>query len=307
VLRRIRPVLTIGSGVYWIVMAFLLPLVVYPKVAVLPLDPKATQIMHGTGFNVLVPRSADQGGLKVYRNVPVTVQVFVSADDSQPRPNDSPNAFWRIATTTSVDGVVPQPHEVYTATFPFGTQQQDYPLWDASIKGTATAKYTAKEKRRGLNTYRFELYIDEQKIGTQALPGDLFGLKTPSVVADSMFRTHRTYWVEPSSGAIVDYREAMDRRFVFFGTTIPAIQGTVTMIPDDTTKTFRQTKLAAIFLPLLKRKLPLVFALLGLVMIAFGVSRLRRNQRLEEEAHHRHRDDDPDTGRHRVLDHRPLH
>lgn len=320
-LRRIRPIITIGSGAYWIVMAFLLPLVVYPRLAVLPLDPQAKQMLHGTGFNVLVPRSADQGGLKVYRGVGITGIVFVSADPSQgTRPADSPNADWRIATTMRVDGVgllsttvegvsldrrtalasnccadylitdandsvgVPMPHQGYAAAFPFNVQKQNYQYWDSSIKNTATATFTGEEKRRGLNTYRFDLYVDEQKLGTQALPGQLFGLNTPSVVADSMYHTHRTYWVEPATGAIVDYREAMDRRFVYGGKTVPAIQGTLTMVPDNNDRNFRLTKLGAFGLPLLRHTLPLVFGLLGIGLIAFGLSRLRRDRATQAEA-----------------------
>lgn len=307
-LRRIAGPTLVGTGIFLVVLAVLLPTVVYPRLAVLPLDPRASQTAHGTGFNVFVPRSEEEGGLKLYRNVGVTSKVWVTEDRSQgARPADSPSANWRVATTTTVDGVgllevtvegvsvdrrtalatnccrdyvITQPddtmgtsvrHSGYVVQFPFDVQKRSYPIWDSNIVDTVDAEYAGTDERRGLTVYRFVQRVPDQKTGTQELPGSVLGLPDASVVADSMYTTTRTYWVEPASGAVVDYTEAMDRRFVYQGHVLPVIQGTLALQHDPDDETFDLVRTAAIGLPLVKRTLPLVFAPVGLLLVLAGV------------------------------------
>jgi DUF3068 family protein len=323
-IRRWYPLILISSGIFWITMALVLPLVVYPRVAVLPADPQAKQIAHGTGFNIFLPRSVDEGGIQQLRNVGVTSNVFVSADRTQgSRPANSPNAVWLVATSTVVDGHgllettvervsldrhtahptnccgdammtekgdiigTPLTHRGYVFQFPFNVQKHDYPVWDGTIRDTRDAEYVGTTKKRGLTVYRFEQYVENIKTGTQDLPGSVFGSKAATVTADYMYRTHRTYWVEPNSGGIVDYREAMDRRFLFQGKELPVIQGTLTLVPasggDDT---FKLIKFAAVGLPLLRHTIPVIFGPIGVLSIILGVvlhwRRLRKDSEEDE-------------------------
>ena len=212
-LRRILGPGLIGTGIFLLVMAYMLPFAVYPKLAILPTDPQAAQVAHGTGFNVFLPRQVKDGGVKIYRNVAVTSKVFVSEDTTGgAKPADSPNAHWRVATRTYVDGkgllqttvegvsldrrtslsnnccgdymltekgdTVGKPlvHEGYVFMFPFGTEKKDYPVWDGVVEKTFPARYQATEKRRGFTTYRFVQDVPNMKNGTEELPGGLFGL-----------------------------------------------------------------------------------------------------------------------------------
>jgi hypothetical protein len=308
-LRRIAGPALVGTGIFLVLLAVLLPTVVYPRLAVLPLDPRAAQTAHGTGFTVFVPRSEEEGGLKVYRDVGVTSKVWVTEDRSQgARPADSPSANWRVATTTTVDEVgllevvvegvsvdrrtalstnccrdyvITEPddtvgrpvrHRGYVVQFPFDVRKRSYPIWDSNIEDTVDAQFLGTDKRRGLTVYRFVQRVPDQKTGTQELPGSVLGLPDASVVADSMYRTTRTYWVEPASGAVVDYTESMDRRFVHRGHVLPVIQGTLTLQHDGASdETFDLVKTAAIGLPLVKRTLPLIFAPIGLLLVLTGV------------------------------------
>jgi hypothetical protein len=306
-MRRIAGPALVGTGIFLVVLAVLLPTVVYPRLAVLPLDPKAAQTAHGTGFTVFVPRSEEEGGLKLYRDVGVTSKVWVTEDRGDgTRPAGSPDANWRVATTTSVDGVgllevvvegvsvdrrtalstnccrdyvITQPddtvgkpvrHSGYVVQFPFDVRKRSYPIWDSTIEDTVDAQYLGTDERRGLTVYRFVQRVPEQKVGTQELPGSVLGLPDASVVADSMYRTTRTYWVEPASGAVVDYTESMDRRFVYQGHVLPAIQGTLALQHDASDATFDLVRTAAIGLPLVKRTLPMIFAPLGLLLVLAG-------------------------------------
>ena len=307
-LRRIAGPTLVGTGIFLVVLAVLLPTVVYPRLAVLPLDPRAAQTAHGTGFTVFVPRSEEEGGLKLYRNVGVTSKVWVTEDRSQgARPADSPSANWRVATTTTVDEVgllevvvegvsvdrhtalstnccrdyvITEPddivgrpvrHRGYVVQFPFDVQKRSYPIWDSNVENTVDAHYLGTEKRRGLTVYRFVQRVPDQKTGTQELPGSVLGLPDASVVADSMYQTTRTYWIEPASGAVVDYTESMDRRFVYQGHVLPVIQGTLALRDDGTSEElFDLVRTAAIGLPLVKRTLPMIFAPLGLLLVLAG-------------------------------------
>jgi hypothetical protein len=316
-LRRMAGPALVGSGIFLVVLAVLLPTVVYPRLAVLPLDPRSAQTAHGTGFTVFLPRSVADGGLRLYRNVGVTSKVWVTEDrTSGARPADSPNVNWRVATTTSVDDVgllqvtvegvsldrhtaratnccrdylitekddlvgEPLEHRGYVFMFPFDVQKRSYPLWDAEIKGTADATYVAEEKRRGLDVYRFEQVVPDTKTGTQELPGEVLGLPDAKVVADAWYQTRRTYWIEPNSGAIVDYVESMDRRFVYQGRVLPVIQGTLRLQHGSgTDETFELIKTAAVGLPLVKRTLPAVFVPLGVLCLLAGTWLIARRGR----------------------------
>jgi hypothetical protein len=332
-LRRMAGPALVGAGIFLIVLAVLLPTVVYPRLAVLPLDPRSAQTARGAGFTVFLPRSVEDGGLRLYRNVGVTSKVWVEEDRSSgARPPDSPNVNWRVATTTSVDDVgllqvtvegvsldrhtaratnccrdylitedhdlvgTPIEHKGYVFMFPFDVQKRSYPLWDANIMNTADATYAGEEKRRGLDVYRFEQTVPDQKTGTQELPGEVLGLPDATVVADAMYRTKRTYWIEPNSGAIVDYTESMDRRFVYQGRVLPVIQGTLRLQQgsgDDAT--FELIKTAAVGLPLVKRTLPTVFVPLGLLCLVAGTLLVVRRSRRGDAGPH----DDGDV---RLLD-----
>ena len=307
-LRRLAGPALVGEGVFLIVLAVLLPTVVSPRLAVLPHDPRSAQTAHGTGFTVFVPRSTAEGGLRLYENVGVTSKVWVTEDRSQgARPPDSPNVNWLVATSTSVDGVgllqvvvegvsldrrtalatnccrdyviteagdtvgEPVRHRGYVFQFPFGVEKRSYPLWDSNVRSTVDARYAGEGRRHGLTAYRFVQEVPDRKTGTQVLPGEMFGLPDPVVVADARYRTTRTFWVEPNSGAIVDYTESMDRRFVYQGRVLPVIQGTLSLQPgpgaDEMLKLIRT---AAIGLPLVKRTLPLIFTPLGLLLALAG-------------------------------------
>jgi hypothetical protein len=307
----------VGTGIFLVVLAVLLPTVVYPRLAVLPFDPRASQTVHGTDFTVFMPRSAADGGLKLYRGVDVTSRVWVTEETgSGPRPADSPNVNWRVATTTSVDGVGllqvmvegvsldrrtaratnccrdyvitqagdtvgrPVTHSGYVFMFPFDVQKQAYPLWDVGVEGTVDAYFAGEERRRGLRVYRFVQTVSDRKIGTQELPGRVFRLSDPSVVADARYATRRTFWVEPNSGAVVDFQQTMDRRFTYQGRVLPVFQGTLKLRhgggDDATLDLVRQ---AAFGLPLVKRTLPWTLGPLGADLLVGGIVLIVRRSR----------------------------
>jgi hypothetical protein len=314
-LRRSAGPALVGSGVFLLALAVLLPTVVYPRIAVLPADPRTARTAKGSGFTVLVPRSPEEGGFRVHRDAGVTSQLWVTADPGgSPGEND---VNWRVATSVSVDGAgllsatvegvsldrrtarttnccrdyvitdyddvagEPVRHEGYAFTFPFDVQKQDYPIWDVNIRGTEPARYAGEETRLGVDVYRFEQTVPEQKIGTQELPADVMGLPPgPSVVADSMYTTRRTYWVEPNSGAIVDYRETLDRRFVYADRVVPIVQGTLSSVHGPgADEPLEAARSAAASLPMMRRTLPLVLAPLGLACLVAGAALAARRHR----------------------------
>lgn len=310
--RMLGPAL-IGAGVFLIVLAIALPTMVYPRLATLPLNPDVKKTARGEGFDVILPRNVDDGGTRILRNVGVEATVYVSAAPDGPS-EDSDVATWRVSTSTNivghgllqvtVEGVSldrrtaepvnccgadyliteagddtgePMPHRGYVQQFPFGVQKQTYEMWDANIKGTAAATFVREEDRHGFAAYRFQQEVPDQKVGERELPGELFGLKDDSVVSDEMYRTRRTFWVEPNSGAMIDYVESMDRRFRYDGTEIPMIQGTLGLgapAPGDEMTKLLET--AAFGLPLVKWKLPWTLGPFGLVLLAVGIVLTRR-------------------------------
>lgn len=124
-------------------------------------------------------------------------------------------------------------HEGLTVSWPIGTNKQDYPGWVNDTKSTTTLRYVREESKNDVNTYVFQAQTeaapikDEQVLGTlpKSLPaGTLSTLASALPIPDEIkaqlaqllpqlgdpislsytFQTNSTYWVEPTTGIVVD-------------------------------------------------------------------------------------------------------
>lgn len=319
-MRRTIGLVLIALGVALIGLAIALPTYVYPRVAKAPADPDQNIVAEGTGVTLFLPRGLDAGGPRILENQHVTVTRRV---DGEVRPGarklrDGEN-FYRLAFSADVEGQgllnayvegasfdgktgeatnccdylrtdpedeVGQPiaHEGLIFKFPFDTRRKDYPFWDVNVKRAATARFDGTERLKGLLTYRFVQPIPDEVIGTQDLPGSLLNLPDSVVTADRVYATTRTLWIEPNTGAIIKGSEQVNQRFVAQGKQIPVIQGTLTYNDETVAALVDKYKGSALELRVVTKIAPIVFWILGPILVLVGVTLIALGRR-ERQPH----------------------
>jgi len=109
----------------------------------------------------------------------------------------------------SIDGVNPYTMEYDPMfsdkrgllTFPIGVEKKDYTLWDSDIGNTSVAHFAGEENIAGLDTYKYEVKTDNYPVGIQ----EIDGMSDRNI---KLFYTgNTTYWVEPSTGSIVNVKK----------------------------------------------------------------------------------------------------
>lgn len=328
-MRRIVGLVLVGLGVALIVLAIALPTYVYPRVAVAPDNPQSEVVAKGDGITVLLPRGADEGGVRVLTDQSVTVTRFVDQEvrPDAPAPADDEN-FYRVQFKAEVDGQgllnayiqggsfdtrtgaannccgdyikldatdevgTPVRHSGQLFKFPFDTQREDYEFWDVNTNDSAPARFDGTERIDGLQTYRFVQTIPDTVIQQQEIPGSLIGLDQPSVLADRIYATTRTLWVEPLTGAIIKGSEEVDQRLALDGKTAPVIQGTITYTDETVAANVEEYTDSAASLQFVTRTGPIAGWVLGVLLLLIGITLVAARGRRQQ---HRASDSEHDT------------
>ena len=169
-------------------------------------------------------------------------------------------------------------HEGLTLKFPFDAKKQSYQFWDDKSQRAAPAVFTRQEKLRGLTVYRFEQRFDRLNLGPQEVPGSLAGQPdVPSVTTNRMYSNVTTLWVEPTTGVIVKAQQDVNQVLETPGgqQVLTLIDGslvyddaTVDALANKANEGIRQLRLLGLLLPL-------GGVVVGLVLLAVGLSMLR--------------------------------
>jgi hypothetical protein len=128
------------------------------------------------------------------------------------------------------------PHAGLTVAFPVDADRRDYTLWIPDLQTTAPLRFVREESREGVNTYVYEVDVPETPIQSpavlstlpQGLPRSAFQSLLPALpVSDEprgllaqavpglpeelpiryTYQGSATYWVEPTTGTIVDIQQ----------------------------------------------------------------------------------------------------
>ena len=128
------------------------------------------------------------------------------------------------------------PHQGLTVSFPIGAQKQDYTGWVSDTQTTTPLTYSREEQRNGITTYVYTANAkaaaikDKQVLGAlpAALPTNLLGSLASSLPIPDQLKTSlaqalprlpnpvplaytysstATYWVEPTSGRVIDVQQ----------------------------------------------------------------------------------------------------
>jgi hypothetical protein len=167
--------------------------------------------------------------------------------------------------------------------FPFGTEQQDYKVYDDNTGAAVTAKYTGTETVDGIETYKFVQDIPDTKLGSKDVPGSLVGSTDPTVTADLYYRGVNTLWVEPVTGIEVKQQQQQHQelRVGTSGTSTVVFDGTLAYSPETVAKMADQVNANKGKLELLSSTGPLWFGIGGGVLIIVAVVLLARRRRAE--------------------------
>jgi hypothetical protein len=309
-MRRVAGVLLVALGVFAVTLGFMLPTVVFDRLAVAPLDPDSETVAQGTNMTVLYPSLIAAGAANPIRtDATVTARRIVSGKFDAPEVKVNGDvALWRVGLVvederstlinaveqwvcvdrrnaegqqrcaqqkiddgTSVVTDVNQSGLAYK--FPFGTERKDYTFFDVTLRKATPIEYDADEKVNGLSTYRFVQRIDATKLDTRDVPATLMGGTTGTITADRMYQNVRRVWVEPRTGQIVKGQEEVRQWLVnpANGRGVPVLSGTLTWTPQTIQKQVDLAREAADKLNLLTRTGPIVLWIVGGVLLIGGI------------------------------------
>ena len=176
------------------------------------------------------------------------------------------------------------PHEGLTFRFPFNTEKQSYPFFDAIAQRPFDANYDGEDDVNGLTTYRFTQNVgydadgklvepikyaslyDRNEDGEVTARAELWGLPGDPYEPVTMTRYYaaqRTFWVDPVTGTVVKAteranhyyaREALNPEMALADYTVTSTEQTVESNERDR-------------VALWSRVLPISLAATGLVLL----------------------------------------
>lgn len=170
-------------------------------------------------------------------------------------------------------------HTGYFFKLPFDTQRRDYEFWDSTIQDTRPLEFDGETTLDGLTVYRFVQEVEPTPVTALEVPGYLFGA-TGAVVADRVYSTTRTLWVEPRTGAVIKGEEEQHSYLEFEGQQGPAIvQGTIAYTSDQVAANVDEYSGTARTLEIVRTTGPLAALALGAVLVVIGSVLARRTYR----------------------------
>jgi hypothetical protein len=294
----------LGLGAFLLAAALAVRLFLEPALVKLPLDQTASPTAKGTDVEFF-----DVAELRQLRGLEADVQQQVAGDAGSEAASDDV-AVWNFGSVvTGADGTVLNAGtyrvcldrrtaeavdcavdnvddedtdiEGLTLTFPFGTEQRDYDVFNSTTRQAFPATFEGTEELEGLEVYRFQLSIPETVIRSTDVPASLVGSdEEGTVTADVVYSNQRTIWVEPTSGVIVTSEEHPDTVLRGpdgeRGPTVLA--GTFAGDADTVAAGVERAKDIRGQITMVTTVLPLVLLGLGLVALLVGALLVRRGR-----------------------------
>jgi hypothetical protein len=302
----------LGLGAFLLAAALAVRLFLEPALVKYPLDQTASPTAQGTDIDYFDLAAAEQlSGLEA------DVRQQVQGDPGSAAAGDDV-AVWNFGSTiTATDGTLINAgtyrvcidrreavavecdvdHVDYdddvsveglTLTFPFGTEQKDYDVFNTTTRQAWPATFEGEEQLEGLDVYRFVQTIPETVIRTTDVPAALVGSDAAGTVsADIVYSNQRTIWVEPTSGVIVTSEESPNTVLVGPDGDEAATILAGTFAGDDDTIAAGVDRAEDIGgqITMVRTVLPLVLLILGALALAGGLFLATRRPRTSAPAH----------------------
>jgi Porin PorA len=158
--------------------------------------------------------------------------------------------------------------------WPIGTQQQAYQVFNPTLLRAVPTYYQGSATIDGLTTYEFIQQVTGQKIGTQKVPGALFGASQQYVILPEYLTGTYTFWVDPVTGSPLKISEDQTEWLTDAAgaTRLVLFQGTLTETPQSTKNLISLTSSYRDKANFLAGAGPLISVLLGILLLAAGIS-----------------------------------
>lgn len=334
--KYLLPAIIMGVGAFILTMGLLFRFYAYPHLAVVPNDQNTTQIVQDPNANYFDadnrkpakgeltttariigdPEAADAASEQTGRDLAVWNSGQISDNNADNMPMDGSTEVFvfdrNTGETVNCCGASKDGEEIkregQLVKFPFDAQPDDsYMWWDSTVSKAFPVKFEREEDLQGMNAYVYTMEVPETKYAKRELPGGLFGqgAKSPAVKADRFYENKRTFWVDPATGVVLDRVEEQFQEFRYGGKTLTALDTTSRFTKETVDKNVEEYKSKSSLLQMIHTTLPIVFVVLGLLLIVAGLVLsllIGRRGRLEERpayaADHRYAEphDDPVFG-----------
>lgn len=312
-MRRVVGLTLAGLGAFLIVGAVLLPTYVTGQVVKFPLNEYEGATLTGTGVSYFSPTK-----LRVLTGVTMRATYTIKGDGAA---GSSSTAVWNEFSYV-YDVTHGQTYQYQTRKFafdrrtgqlvdccganlngntsirqtglvgyvwPFGTQQKTYDVFDTILNKPMPFQYEGTATTLGIPTYLFVENVPATQSGTVTLPGSLVGMKKASVTLPEYYTGIIKYWVDPTTGALLNVNE-------YEKLTLDNTVGTqVKLLLYNADLAVQPSSLSAIVkldssgrseLSLLTTVLPLTLGIVGFVALIAGIvlGRVRRDDNQPESA-----------------------
>jgi uncharacterized membrane protein len=169
--------------------------------------------------------------------------------------------------------------------WPFGTQQRTYQVFDTTLLKPEPFRYEGSTTVDGLTVYKFVEQVSNQQFGTQTLPGALVGINNQASVTLPQYLTAtNTFLVDPVTGAVVSATENQDvsLKDSTGATRLVILKGTLASPPDAVQSLVNTSNSYHLKIQFVNVIGPLVGLLLGIVLLALGITLLLKEPDDEE-------------------------
>ncbi|NYF99612.1 porin PorA family protein [Janibacter cremeus] len=300
--KFLLPAIIMGVGAFILTMGLLFRFYAYPNLAVVPTDQNTTSVIQdpdatffdadnvkpGSGELTTTariigdPEASEAASEETGRDVAVwnMGQVSDNNGDNMPMAGSTSVMVFDRHTAEAINccGESENGEEVeregLLVKFPFDTKAVDtYQWWDATVGKAFPVTYEGEETLQGMDLYKFTSEVPLTKYTTMELPGSLFGgaPSAPGVEADRFYSNERTFWVDPVTGVIIDRVEDQHQEFRHDGETVNALTTTSSFTQKTVDTNVEDYKSKSSQLALVKNTLPVIFTVIGLVLLLAGL------------------------------------
>jgi hypothetical protein len=158
--------------------------------------------------------------------------------------------------------------------FPIGTKKQAYQVFDTTLNKPVPFPYAGTATVRGIQTYKYTEDIAPVQVATQTVPGSLVGESAASVTLPEYYEMHLIYYVDPTTGALINVQEhqTMTLRNPTTGAqALVLFDADLKVTPSALTTIVKLDSNGRNELTLLKVILPIVLGVVGLIALIVGL------------------------------------
>ena len=308
-MKRVVGLILLGLGVMLLVLAPLLKFYVLPSAAKTPINQYTESTAVVKFAQLLNPTKVAAGDPDPYeRNVDATQFIYVrgdvaAAEQPEAKQNDlavfdyfmrvNNNSTGELITASTArypfdrvsselfnccgasvdDEPVDMTGSVMPVKWAFDLHKQDYQILNSSTKVAQTFSFQGEETVFGVPTYVYTSEVPPTAVGTlevptSAVPGESKKAEGNTIL-DEMYSSKSTYWMEPLTGQVI---QGTTSEFTTYD-----LDGEQKLVKADYTGTSGNQEAAddaaslANLVKMIGTTLPLVFGILGIVLIVIGL------------------------------------